>query len=101
MKTLTIHIQLSIEPDDLGLHALAPPTKTWIDELRADAERHGATVTVDPVADAKGLRKASKAVGGHARAAKLTPERRVQIARQAADTRWNGVGQSNEEPPLA
>ncbi len=29
------------------------------------------------------------AAGGHARAAKLTPERRSEIARKAAQARWN------------
>lgn len=30
--------------------------------------------------------------GGRARAAKLTPERRSEIARRAAATRWSGEG---------
>lgn len=31
----------------------------------------------------------ARKIGGHARAAHLGPERRSQIAKKAADTRWN------------
>jgi hypothetical protein len=34
--------------------------------------------------------RSSKAAGGEARAAKLSPERRTEIAKKAADTRWKG-----------
>jgi hypothetical protein len=33
--------------------------------------------------------RAGKSAGGHARAASLTPERRSEIASQAAQARWN------------
>lgn len=42
----------------------------------------------DPAAVALGLRGSSK--GGVARAAKLTPEQRAEIARKAARKRWGG-----------
>jgi len=42
----------------------------------------------DPVAVARG--KAGGLVGGEARAKKLSPKRRKQIAKKAAKSRWNG-----------
>jgi len=41
----------------------------------------------DPAAVALGRRGGKK--GGKARAANLTPQRRVEIARKAAETRWS------------
>ena len=42
----------------------------------------------DAVDDGKGARAAGGRIGGPARAAKLTEEQRVEIARIAADARW-------------
>lgn len=42
----------------------------------------------DPAAVSLGRRGGLK--GGKARAAKLTPEQRKEIARKAAETRWSG-----------
>ena len=55
MKTLTIKLVLTIEPDEFGLHALQADTRQWLTDLRDNAKGHGFTVTVDPVEDAKGL----------------------------------------------
>ena len=50
--------------------------------------------TVDPVvsAAAAALSKLGASKGGEARAAKLTSVRRVEIAKQAAQARWNRKG---------
>jgi hypothetical protein len=59
--------------------------------FRVAAEATGETVTKrkkNPAAVALG--KLGGAKGGHARAAALSPKRRSEIARQAADKRWNG-----------
>lgn len=47
----------------------------------------------DPAAVALGRRGGLK--GGKARAEKLTPERRSEIARDAAATRWQSRGQTD------
>ena len=47
----------------------------------------------DPAAVALGRRGGLK--GGKARAAKLTPERRSEIAREAAAKRWQSRGQTD------
>lgn len=39
----------------------------------------------------------SKAKGGHARAEALSPERRVEIAKKAADARWNGAPETSRK----
>ena len=42
-----------------------------------------------PKQDMKALGRLGGLNGGRARAAKLTPERRVEIAKKAAQARWN------------
>jgi hypothetical protein len=37
-------------------------------------------------------------LGGHARAAALTPERRSEIATNAANTRWNNQSSEDNQP---
>ncbi len=41
-----------------------------------------------PIFDAKALGRLGGLKGGKARAANLTPERRVEIAKKAAEARW-------------
>ena len=60
MKLLRLRLELSIKQDEFGLHALAPETRTWLGVTRDNAKGHGFTVTVDPVEDAKGLRKVAE-----------------------------------------
>ena len=55
VKILRITLQLTIEPDEFGLHALQADTRQWLTALRDNAKGHGFTVVVDPVEDAKGL----------------------------------------------
>lgn len=42
-----------------------------------------------------------KAIGGHARAEALSPERRAEIAKTAADTRWNKERTPFKDLPLS
>jgi hypothetical protein len=92
MKQLTITLTLPLELDYFGLHTIPDGTREWLGLMRTGAEEHGCTVAME-VEDVRGLRKApGRAKGGNARAAKLSPERRSEIAKQAADTRWNGSG---------
>jgi hypothetical protein len=58
--------------------------KATVDAI--DAILNGETPAKDPERVARG--KASGAKGGAVRAAKLSPERRTEIARKAADARW-------------
>lgn len=48
----------------------------------------------DPAAVALGRKGGLK--GGHARAAKMTPEARKEMARKMAEARWGKKGQDNE-----
>jgi hypothetical protein len=54
--------------------------------LRVVEEAIGSSLSKNPAAVALGRRGGLK--GGDARAAKLTPERRKQIAKDAANARW-------------
>ena len=102
MKILRIRLELQIEPDEFGLYLLQTDARQFLTDLRDNAIGHGFTVTTEPVEDAKGLRKvAGQAKGGNARAAKLSPERRSEIAKQAADTRWSGEAALSVVPEVA
>jgi hypothetical protein len=63
--------------------------KRIVDQSVSDAPKE-ATPEKDPAAVALG-RKGGP-VGGKARAAKLSPEQRAEIARKAAATRWANRG---------
>ena len=62
----------------------AKATADAIDAILGDAERE--TPAKDPERVARGRLGGSK--GGTIRASKLTPERRSEIARKAAEVRW-------------
>lgn len=63
-KILNIHLKLTLEPDEFGLHALQADTRQWLTELRDNAKGHGFTVVIDPVEDAKGLVQVRKRTRG-------------------------------------
>lgn len=52
---------------------------------QSEAIRKTATIAHDAATE---MGRLGGAVGGHARAAKLSPERRKEIARNAANARW-------------
>ena len=66
--------------------------KHMVDLATGSAQEHDPDKGKDVAAVSLGRRGGLK--GGHARAAKMTAERRAEIARKAAKTRWN-----KKEPP--
>jgi hypothetical protein len=71
-------------PRDLNALAKSIVDDATSDEPRPQPQDDGK----DPAAVSLGRRGGMK--GGKARAESLTPERRAEIARQAAAARWNG-----------
>ena len=71
----------------LDLNALA---KSIVDEATGDAPAEPEHPAKDPAAVSLGRRGGLK--GGKARAAKLAPEQRSEIARKAAAARWGDHG---------
>lgn len=61
-------------------------SRFFLDSLRAQAYDHSMRKKKNPHAVALGKRGAKK--GGLARAARLNPEQRKEIARKAAEVRW-------------
>jgi len=70
-----------------GRSAAAPRPAPGKEVTHAPAETVPVAPDKDPSAVALGRKGGLK--GGKARAAKLTPERRSEIARKAAAARWN------------
>jgi hypothetical protein len=64
--------------------------KLMVDIATGQVEDRAADSTPDPAKNpaAVALGKLGGAKGGAARAAKLTPEQRIDIAKKAASTRW-------------
>jgi hypothetical protein len=60
--------------------------KQLVDEATGDAEKFDPDAGKDPAAVALGRKGGLK--GGKARAAKMTPEARIEAARKAARARW-------------
>jgi hypothetical protein len=56
-----------------------------------------ATGDVEEIPAIKSGRVKSGKAGAEARASKLSPERRTEVARKAADARWRGKGESEVE----
>lgn len=69
--------------------------KATVDMVDAILDAWPETVPLpkDPARVARG--KVSGAKGGKVRASKLSPERRSEIARKAAETRWSRRSESN------
>ena len=59
---------------------------TFQNALRVVEEAIGSSLGKNPAAVALGRQGGLK--GGNARAAKMTPERRIEIAKKAANARW-------------
>ena len=64
--------------------------KHMVDIVTGAAKEHDPDVGKDAAAVSLGRRGGLK--GGNARAAKISPERRAEIARKAAKTRWQNRG---------
>ncbi len=67
---------------DVPLTSSATPSKSCASPQAIEPEDFGADDGEDPAAKALGKK------GGAARAKKLTPERKAEIAKQAAEKRW-------------
>lgn len=76
-----MHERSSIPPTDEAAAGLSGP------DDNSEQEGNEGIKTKDPAAVALGRLGGLK--GGHARAAKMTPEERSEIARRAAVTRWS------------
>lgn len=86
------HIDGAIERlENIGIYLGNDPNATAFQIMRDATEgaehTDGAESDKDPAAAALGRLGGQK--GGKARASKLTPERRKEIARKAAQTRWS------------